>query len=377
MRARLNDWICHWGALGLLLISDLAQANVGPPSTGGQVVAEPVGILAVEIRWEVLQIDLRPLADNEPAIVLAEYQLENPGPEKSLNLLFASGSTEVSHLTISLNEKLIPSRPVPGTPLPESWKPPKETPGPPDNSPISYLGYGSQPAIPHAMTVVIPEGSHKLRVQYRAEAAVNRLGKPTVYHQFAYILAPARAWSRFGGMDVTIRLPQAWIAACNLPLQRTGDVLAARFSEVPADAIAMTVQAPASVRYVFARDGLYWLYLITVPLGLVLCLKMGRHKGQQLARMPEGSLAPRVWPRSLLAGMLAGLITFVTGLLAVFLPDFLLPANQISRYGYGQIFYMIGVIYLSAMVVIVGFGVAQIATGWNRKDTADQPAISN
>ena len=352
------------------MLPDLVQANVGPPSSGGQVVAEPVGIQEIEIRWEVLQIDLRPLAENKLAIVSAEYQLENHGPEKSLNLLFASGSAEVSQLMVSLNEKPIPNRPAPETPLPESWQPPKETPGLHGDPPISYLGYGSQPAIPHAMTVVIPEGSHKLRVQYRAEAAIHRFGQPTIYHQFAYILAPARSWSRFGGMDVTIQLPHGWNFACNLPLQRTGDVLAGSFSEVPADAIALTAQAAVSDSYVVANEGLFWLYLLSAVFGLAFCWKRGRHTGRELAKLPSESPPRRVWPTSLFAGILAGLATFAIGLLAIFVPDFLLPASQITHYGYRKFFYLFGVIYLSSNVVLIGFGVAQLTARWFRKRVA-------
>jgi hypothetical protein len=370
MHQRLQGWFCLLATCGLLMLPDLVQANVGPPSSGGQVVAEPVGIQEIEIRWEVLQIDLRPLAENKLAIVSAEYQLENHGPEKSLSLLFASGSAEVSQLTASLNEQSIPSYPASDTPLPESWQPPKETPGLHGEPPVSYLGYGSQPAVPYAMTVVIPEGSQKLRVQYRAEAAIHKFGQPTLYHQFAYILAPARAWSRFGGMDVTIQLPQDWIVSCNLPLQRTGDVLAGRFSELPADAIALTTQAAVSDSYVAANEGLFWLYLLSAVFGLAFCWKRGRHTGRELAKLPNESPPRRVWPTSLFAGILAGLATFAIGLLAIFVPDFLLPANQITHYGYGKIFYLIGVIYLSSNVVLIGFGVAQLTARLFRKRVA-------
>lgn len=369
MHQRVPTWF--WVATcGILMQPFPAQANVGPPSSGGQVVAEPVGIEEIEIRREVLQIDLRPFAENEPANVLAEYQLENHGAEKSLSLLFASGSAEVSQLTVFLDEKPIPSRPAPQTPLPESWLPPKETPGLHGNPPIPYLEYGSQPAIPYEMTVVIPEGSHKIRVQYRAEGSVHRTGRPTLYHQFAYILAPARAWSGFGGMDVTIQIPRNWIVSCNLPLQRTGDILSGNFSELPADAIALTTQAAVSDTYDLANEGLYWLYLLTAFLGPAFCWKKGRELGRELAKTPDETQQSRIWPTSLMAGMLAGLTTLGTGLLAVFVPDLLLPANQITHYGYGQIFYVIGVVLLSSYVVMIGFGVTQLTARWFGKRTA-------
>jgi len=51
-------------ALPLLLTPITVRANLGPPWSGGQIVAEPVGIKDVEITRESLTIDLRPLAKN-------------------------------------------------------------------------------------------------------------------------------------------------------------------------------------------------------------------------------------------------------------------------------------------------------------------------
>lgn len=89
--------------------------------------------------------------------------------------------------------------------------------------------------------------------------------------------------------------------------------------------------------------------------------------GRELAKLPNESPPCGVWPTLLFTGILAGLVTFAIGLLAIFVPDFLLPSNQITHYGYGKIFYLIGVIYLSSNVVLVGFGVAQLTARWFRK----------
>lgn len=147
-------------------------------------------------------------------------------------------------------------------------------------------------------------------------------------------------------------------------------MLAGRFSELPADAIALTTQAAVSDSFGIANEGLYWLYLLTAVFGLAFCWKRGRQTGRELAKLPNESPPRRVWPTSLLAGIVAGLTTFASGLLAVFLPDFLLPANQITHYGYGQIFYLIGVVYLSSNVVLSGFGVAQLTAKWFGEKTA-------
>jgi len=164
--------------------------------------------------------------------------------------------------------------------------------------------------------------------------------------------------------DVTIQLPRGWVVFCNLPLQRTGDVLAGRFSELPADAIAMTTQAAVSDSYGLASERRFWLYLLTAVLGLAFCWKRGRHTGRQLAKLPNEFPPRRFLPTSLFAGMLAGLATFGTGLLAVFVPELLLPANRITHCGYAKIFYNIGVFLLNSYVVLIGFGVAQPTAKW-------------
>src|SRR6516165_4043693 len=89
-----------WLALVVLTVPTVSHANVGPPSSGGQVVAEPVGVVGVDITRETLTIDLRPLAANGLARVEAVYHLLNHGPEKRLDLLFASGSANVADFQV-------------------------------------------------------------------------------------------------------------------------------------------------------------------------------------------------------------------------------------------------------------------------------------
>ena len=59
---------------------------------------------------------------------------------------------------------------------------------------------------------------------------------PTITWQFAYVLAPARAWGGFGGLDVEVLLPHGWRAAYTPDLLRNGDMLRRNFDVVPADA---------------------------------------------------------------------------------------------------------------------------------------------
>lgn len=351
--------VAWWCGVCLFLVPGVGRANVGPLTSGGQVVAEPAGIEQIFISREVLQLDLRPLADNRPGEINAVYHLENRDQPRQLDLLFASGGPDITEFLATLDDQPLATRPLLDAAIPPAWQPPKTTPGLRGEEPLSYLGFGSRKTIPLALSVTIPSGTHTLRVQYRAAAAMHRLGQPTVYHQLAYVLAPARSWAGFGGLDVTIHLPPNWNVACEPEMTRTGDVLRAQFASVPRDAIAVTLQAPEGPFYRTARDIGFFCYLLMPCLGLAGCRLVGRRIGNNLSH-GEPRQRPRVWLRSLFAGVLAGLATFGVGLLAAFAPDQLLPAGQVNHYGYGRIFYVVGVVYLSLLTVVVGFTVTQI-----------------
>ena len=154
------------------------------------------------------------------------------------------GAAGVYEFQVWIDDLAVASAPAEGTEIPASWQAPKYTPGIQGGQDVDYLSYSRTGVTPLAFTVVIPPGPRTLKVRYSAEAATHLNGRPTVYRQFAYVLAPARAWSEFGGLDVKIRLPENWRIACTPPLIREGDTLVGSFDDLPADAIALTVQAP-------------------------------------------------------------------------------------------------------------------------------------
>ena len=353
-----------WLALVVLTVPTVSHANVGPPSSGGQVVAEPVGVVGVDITRETLTIDLRPLAANGLARVEAVYHLLNHGPEKRLDLLFASGSANVADFQVWLGDQPVATAPAKDQQLPASWQAPRETPGLHDGRGLDYLRYQSRSVTPVAFTVIVPPGRHDLKVRYTAEAATNLLGRPTVYRQFAYVLAPARAWSGFGSLDVAIHLPEHWRAACLPVLSREGDTLKGSFTNLPADAIALTVQAPEGWAYrvlVYASLGL----LGVVGLGgAVVCWIGGWSKGRRLAlpvQKRSGWLDRHAWPRSVGLGVAWSLAILAAGSFATFAPDWTLPSGQGSHYGYGQGFALLGVFALSILAFPLGFVIAQLA----------------
>jgi hypothetical protein len=350
--------------LALLLVPVSVRANVGPPASGGQVVAEPAGIQDVEITRESLTIDLRPLACNELARVEAVYHLHNRGAEKTLDLLFASGSPGIASFQVSLGDRVLTSRYTMDGVLPASWKAPRQTPGI-DGSPLDYLRYRSREVKPVAFTAVVGPGRHTLEVRYAAEAATHLYGHPTVYRQFAYVLAPARSWSGFGGLDVTVHLPPDWRGASAPVLDREGDTLHGSFAEVPADALALTVQAPEGWAYQPLSYGSLGLLGLVLLAGPILCGWAGWRKGRSLAlpaRDQPTGLARFAWPRALGLAVVWGIAVLGAGLLAVFGPDQVLPAGQESHYGYGQAFALLGVLFLTGLAVPLGFALALVTT---------------
>jgi hypothetical protein len=346
--------------MALLLMPLTARANVGPPALGGHVVAEPVGIADMEILDETLTIDLRPLTRNELVRVEAVYHLHNRAAEKTLDLLFASGSAVMANFQVTLDDRPLASRSAPAAPLPPSWRAPNQTPGIGKGSALEYLHYRPREVKPVAFTATIPPGRHSLEVRYAAEAATHLLGSPTVYRQFAYVLAPAHAWSGFGGLDVTVHVPPGWLAASAPALNRDGDTLRERFTELPADALALTVQAPGGWAHAALSYGSLSLLGLVLLGGPVVMWWGGRARGRSLLRPRSSGRRGWAWPISiaLCLGWAAALLG--TGLVAIFAPDWVLPADQISHYGYGQALALIGVVLLTALAVPFGFLIAQV-----------------
>ena len=340
------------GVTLLLLTPPPSWGNIGPPSSGGHIVAEPIGIQDVEIAHETLSIDLRPLANGEQVHVKVVYDLINHGAEKTLDLLFVSGAAGVNNFHVRLGDQTISSHPVSDTPIPASWQAPQETPSLQDDQKLSYLAYGSQPPVPHAFSVVIPAGQQVLTVQYQAEAATHRYGNPTVYRQFAYVLAPARSWSAFGGLDVTIHLPRDWRAVSTPALSRIDDTLTGSFAEIPADAIALTLQAPEGWAYRVVSNVSIWFFVLTIAGAMVLSWRVGRRIGNSRTR---------AWPLSLAAAILSGIAVFWRGILAMNAPDAMLPAGQVNHYGYGQVFAFIGILMGSMLLVPLCFVISLVS----------------
>lgn len=247
-------WTSCLIALTLLATASRASANFGPTSRTrpGQAAGEPLGLEKIALEHEELTLDLRPLEQGWPVIIEATYQLFNSGPEVTLDLTFLGGpAAEVqtyhelfNRAEVRLDQQFLPSRLEPMGRMPASWELPAHTPG---------LERAKRVDIPYSRVeqswglqfrATIPPGAHVLSVRYLQKATRREdVRDPVCIWQVAYVLAPARDWSRFGGLDVRVLLAPGWKAACDVRLSRVQDELRGTFSDLPADCLALTAQA--------------------------------------------------------------------------------------------------------------------------------------
>jgi hypothetical protein len=304
--------------------SRAASANVGARSTGGQLAGEPPGIRDVAILGETLVIDLRPLADDGRVQVVATYRLDNRAGELALDLVLASGSGQPDDLRVTLDGAAVITKARAGE-LPATWKAPATTPLP-DGGDLDYVV--REPRALEGFQLTLPPGRHELSMSYAADAVRHHAGEPTLMRQFAYVLAPARSWAGFGGLDATVRVPAGWSAAVRPEMTRDGDTLHATFPDLPADAIALTVQAPTLLFQLLRYAGGALLALALVGGGIV----MWRRAAARQRELSAIGLAPSL-RRALAPGAAWSAAFFAVGLAAVFIPDSVLGSQE-DRRGY-------------------------------------------
>lgn len=338
--------------LSLIFNSIEISANMAAPSQGGNISGEPSGLRDIFITHETLTIDMRPLGalksvmDDRSVFVEAVYEVENKGEDKDLNLVFAVGSKETKDFRIFIDDKQIEKTElIENEDLPEKWQAPRETPW--KNGKNLMYNPSENLTESVAFSLTIPKGKHTLKASYRSEAATYlNLGKMKAF-QFAYILAPAREWAGFGGLDVNIYLPENWEVETSPQLKRDGEVLKGSFAQIPSDALAITVQPPLPPNYeLFGTiyDTLFILSLFGFPLFLVI---FGWFKRRNL------KLA---WLWGIGFGILWGILVFISGFLSVYGADYKISEVYYAKYGYGDFFSGFFLIILSVILIFVGFG---------------------
>jgi hypothetical protein len=281
------------GVALLLCFSSSAMANIGPRWWGNYGSEPQGGTKEIDIVREDLMIDMRPLIDAKPASVTANYKLHNSGPARKLDLLFVAGSQELSDFEVRLGNHLLASRRLTYDEvskrlkdMPEAWKLPKSMHGIEGATypPIILSTREDAPSRLNlvAFTVVIPSGPGWLQARYRTRVAAADEGYPMATWQLPYIMAPAREWKSFGGLDVTVYLPDGWQHASTPTLERDGNVLRGSFSGLPADALVVSTRCPVGPELGQRIKIGVALFILAVLGGGLLCWSGGRWTGRFL-----------------------------------------------------------------------------------------------
>jgi hypothetical protein len=260
---------------------------------------------------------MRPLEELRPAVVEANYRVRNDGEARHLPLLFVAtarvpGEGQGPWLWkggrwVQVDKSAGDDRGfdrgvwLDGQPvdvmlsgeseharLPEGWASPNSTPSlEPGGKALPYEARGGD-TIAYDDTisynVTLSPGEHTLRVRYVAlPGAYADARSDAVYWQLGYVLAPAREWAGFGGLDAKVLLPAGWRAAARPEMRREGDALVAHWDALPADTLAVTAQTDKETVY---DPGRFWTALLilgglfTAPAafaGWKLGVWLGRH----------------------------------------------------------------------------------------------------
>ncbi|HEY0190845.1 MAG TPA: hypothetical protein VGC42_06950 [Kofleriaceae bacterium] len=332
----------------LLVLGGRASANMGRPTWGGSLTGEPSGLRDIAIQHEALVIDMRPVAASERARISATYQLDNRGAAATLALVFAAGERGIVGFVVTLDGAAAGAHAVDG-PLPPAWQAPPTTPRPGGGSASYDLSERDSAVL--GFTLTIPPGVHALAVAYEAEALHHHDGGPTVLHQLAYVLAPARSWASFGGLEVSVQVPPGWDAAITPAMARTGDALHGAFGQLPADAIALSVQAPAP-----------WFVPLQIALGLVALAVLAGGGFVVAAWSRRRSRPDAVYPsltRAAGMGFVWAAGFGAAGWLAIVAPAWTLPAGEADALrGYAVLAYGALVVLGALALWLIGAVVA-------------------
>jgi hypothetical protein len=263
--------------LSLLAAPGVARANTGP-KWWGDASGDPTGLRDVAIVREELKIDLRPIQNLRPAEVDVVYRIHNSGAARKLDLVFASGALDISDFQLWLNGASVEDvHPLPAQrrwDMPKSWRLPDDRKGF-DGTSIGRLRWEHE-SYPLEIHLSLPEGPSTLRATYRSRAAGMVESKVTATWEFAYVLAPAREWGEFGGLDVTVQIPHEWEFRSDPELSREGDVLRGSFPELPADCLSVSIRANRDREYQAALRSSIYGSLAALVVGAWLCWAVGR-----------------------------------------------------------------------------------------------------
>lgn len=282
-------------ALLLAVPRAAAWANMAAPPEpytvhNGSRIGEPAGALRdVFIEHETLRFDLRPLEKGRPVWVEAAYRVRNDGPARALDLLFVANGLARGATSVTVDGRPVASTPGAAGALPPSWRAPATTPA--FDSAGATLPYEPRGEGTLAFRVRLPAGRHEIRVRYPAEASARSVNDLTPVWQLGYVLAPARDWGGFGGVEVRVQAPPRWRVATAPALRSEGGDLVGAWKDLPADALSISAQKPEP-----DAGSWYLLWAVATLTGLVLAGWIGAKAGAALGR--KGKSAAWALPAS-------------------------------------------------------------------------------
>jgi hypothetical protein len=351
-----------------IAVTSPAHANVGQRVFEGTRTAEPAGLREIAIEREELTFDLRPLADRGLPQVAATYHLDNrSGTTVKAPLVFVTGVRSVDGFRVIFDGAQLGTDGLPmpltseqNAALPAAWRPPETTPGLDGDGPVDYAVEDSTSL---AFSLEIPPGRHRLAVSYLADPQMSRSENGgTLLWQLGYVLAPARDWGGFGGLELSIQVPEGWRAAVSPDVPRTGDVFRARFATLPGETIGITLQAPTGLLHDVLQVVLPLLVVVVFVGGMIVLYKVGRSRGRRVDK-----LSP-IWPTALAGTLVWALAIAFVGGLAVTRAEVALPEGQSAMYGYGGMFGGLLTVLGTLIAIPIGFAIVK---GGARASEAD------
>lgn len=360
------------------------MAERRPDKRAGDAAREPSGGLkSVRILRETLVIDLRPLEYGHPALVEATYSVHNDAGAHDLNLVFVAAAMRPgagwywdgrgwaqdpgrvgAEGGVWLDGRPVEARAEAGAAgLPSAWTSPAETPG--LDAKQAALPYEAREEGTLSFRVALTPGAHELRVRYEARpGAYTDVVSEAVYWQLGYVLAPAREWADFGGLDAKVLLPEGWRAAASPEMRREGDTLVAHWDSIPADALAVTAQTHEST---VQDPAAFWKALLVLGgLCVVLAALAGWKVGGWLGRRGRTSAwGLLVSPAA--AALLYGLSYLSADVLTAPRAPRQAAFNQIGNYNLVVTFLLFLFLFTAHCVV------AQLATFLARRRLAPRP----
>jgi hypothetical protein len=281
--------------LVLFMPSSPCFANLSGPWKPGQLLVDVEGVKEIAIIREKLGIDLRPLKDGGMIKISATYLIDHPHSPKDLPLTFITGVESVKEVKCTLNGIPLAFNTTQVMLMPDSWKPPDNTPGFVPEEKLLYSRNISDTQHEWILFIVpLQTGRQTIEVTYEVEAGAYYSERYSAkFWQTAYILAPARTWKSFGGLDIEVLAPENWQVKGNLPLMNQGQRWWASFDSLPADFIALTTQHPSGKRVTVVDPAqmLYFFGFLTFIIGL----QHARKRFQQIKSNPVLEHGPKCY----------------------------------------------------------------------------------